>query len=156
MKTQALLFLFAFILGCGQQNKMTTTYNHPQKPEIQTALNEMLKQPTNGFLIIEDSKTKKFIQFYNENGLILIDLPKIALTKDEYPLAKKYFSKCGINLKQVESKDPETGKHFICSSWTKASPPDQINNTINIALGALFEIYALTETNSLHLIKGWK
>ena len=150
-----IIFLFAFIIGCGLRSEVPV-YSHPQKTEIKKAIVEMLTQSTDPFLIVEDSKTQNFIQFYNEDGRILLDLPEVALTPTEVNAAQRYFRKCGIRLKEAEAIDPETGKTFFIKTWTDTFAPEQTDKVVNMALGALFEIYDISESTRLTLTKGWE
>jgi hypothetical protein len=156
MKKLSILCLMALIVGCGKQSEVASTRSHPQKSEIKKAILEMLTQSVDPFLIVEDSKTQKFIQFYNEGGKILIDLPEVALTADEVPLAKKYFATCGISPQKIDGKDPETGKTFVSTSWTAIYAPEQVDDVVNIALGALFDIYGVSQSSQLSFTKGWE
>ncbi len=116
----------------------------------------MLTQSTDPFLIVEDPITQNFIQFYNENRRILIDLPEVALTSAETKIAQDYFRKWDIRMKENEDRDPKTGNTFINRSWTETYPPEQIDKVVNLALGALFEIYGISDSTHLTLTKGWK
>ena len=149
------MLLLAILIGCGQQTQITA-YDHNQKAEITSAVIEMLSQTTDPFLIVENPSTQDFIQFYNEKGDILIDLPEIALTPDEIIRAQSYFADCGIKLKTSEAKDPGTGETRTYKTWAETYPPEDADRALNIALGALFEIYGISESTRLTIEKGWE
>jgi hypothetical protein len=149
------VFLLAFIIGCGQQTEIAD-YGHPQKAEIKKAIVEMLTQSTDPFLIVENPITQDFIQFYNDEGRILLDIPEVALTPAEIMKAQDYFAQCGIKLETTESKDPGTGETYIINSWTDTFPSEDIDRALNIALGALSEIYGISESTQLTCRKGWE
>jgi len=155
MRILSLLLLFAFIIGCGERSEVAA-HSHPQRAEIKKAVVEMLTQSTDPFLIVEDPITQNFIQFYNENRRILIDLPEVALTSAETKIAQDYFRKWDIRMKENEDRDPKTGNTFINRSWPETYPPEQIDKVVNLALGALFEIYGISDSTHLTLTKGWK
>ena len=151
------LFLvpFAFIVACGQQSE-DQLYHHPQEKEIKEALVQMLTKSTDPFLIVEDLKTENFIQFYNEDGRILIDLPEGAVAPERIGLAQGYFQKQGIPVKENQDIDPQSGKTFLNRSWTTTYPPEEAEKVVNIALGALFEIYGISDATPLTLTRGWE
>ena len=121
MRKLGILLLFAIISGCGERSEVAAR-NHPQKAEIKKAVVEMLTQSIDPFLIIEDSKTQNFVQLYNENGLILIDVPEVAPTPFETKIAQEYFRNWDIRLKENDDKDSKTGNAFVNRSWTETYP----------------------------------
>ena len=149
------MLLLAILIGCGQQTQIAA-HDHHQKAEITNAVIEMLSQSTDPFLIVENPRTQDFIQFYNEDGKILLDLPEIALTPDEINRAQSYFADCGIKPKKTDAKDPETGETLTYKTWAETYPPEDIDRALNIALGALFEIYGISESTRLTIEKGWE
>jgi hypothetical protein len=115
MKLTVLLFL-VLMVGCRQQNDALKTYEHLQRPKVKKAIEEMLTQSTDPFLKVENAKTQKFIHFHNDEGRIVIDLPKIGMSPNEITLATMYFSRCGIKLKKATYTDPETGQEIVIKS----------------------------------------
>ena len=131
-------------------------YQHAQKDAAIQVLDEMLTIEKDPFVIIEITGTNKYIQFYNENPGLLLDLPEVALTEKEIKLASAYFSKHGINSVKTTAKDPTTGDKFMFMGWTKTFDPLDIDEVVDIAFGALFEIYGITQDTPLTFEKGWK
>ncbi len=154
MKTLVLV-IFAFVIACGQQTN-EQGYRHRQKAEIRQALVEMLSKSTDPFLIVEELKTERFIQFYNDKGLILIDLPEDAVAPDRRGLARGYFEKHGISIEETRDIDPESGEIFVNRSWTTTFAAKEADRVVDIALGALFEVHGMSKATLLTLTKGWE
>jgi hypothetical protein len=154
MKNLALL-LFLLIAGCSAQND-TTIYDHPQRAEIENALLNMLEQNVDPFLIVEEQSSERFIQFYNEGGQILIDLPEDVLTKEETLRAQDYFKAHNIPVTESADTDPDTGEIFVSRTWSTTYGRDQLNTVVNVALGALIEIYQIPQSVQLTLTRGWE
>ncbi len=70
--------------------------NHQHK--ISDALSALLqRQNEDAFVIIEDSRTNKFVQFARtDDGLLLLDLPAVALTETEFEKATQFFEQRGV------------------------------------------------------------
>ena len=131
-------------------------YQHSQKAEVKKAISTMLTKTVDPFLIVEISESEKYIQFYNDNPGLLLDLPVVALSKEEAELASVYFSKHGVSALDSMAKDPATGKEHILKAWMHTYNPDDIDEVVDVAFGALFEVYGITESTPLSLIKGWQ
>ncbi len=147
------------LIGCKSrvEVKEIKQYSHPQVEEFKAALTEMLAQTKDPFVIIEDAATKeKFVQFYNEEGRISIDVPKVALKGDEPKRAQKYFSGLDIEIEITTEFDPNTKEFFKNESWFKIFPKDKMDDVINIALGVFFEVYQLKQDSKFNIIKGWQ
>lgn len=147
--------VFLLLIGCNPQNNVTI-YDHPQRAEIENALLDILEQNVDPFLIGEEQGSERFIQFYNESGQILIDLPEYALTKEETSRAQDYFKWHNIPVTESTDTDPNTGEIFISRAWSTTYERDQLNTAINVALGALIEIYQMSQSVQLTLIRGWE
>lgn len=130
--------------------------NHPQKIDLKSNIQIMLTKEVDPFLILEETKTQKFIQFYNEKNMILIDLPKIALTENEIDKAKIFFGKYNIKLTEKESTEVETMEQVKLETWSHLYPPEKTEIVANIALGAMYEVYGFSKSNSFIFIKGWE
>ena len=83
-------------------------------------------------------------------------MPEVALTPFETKIAQEYFRNWDIRLKENDDKDSKTGNAFVNKSWTETYPPEQIDKVMNLAFGALFEIYGISESTHLTLTKGWE
>ncbi|MDJ0892413.1 MAG: hypothetical protein QNK18_14645 [Gammaproteobacteria bacterium] len=149
------LVLFILVIACGQQTHEPGD-GHPQKAEIRQALVEMLSASTDPFLIVEELKTERFIQFYNDNGRILIDLPEDAVAPDRRGIARDFFKKHGIPMEETQDIDPRSGESFVNRSWTTTFPPDEADRVVDIALGALFEAHGMSNATLLTLTRGWE
>lgn len=131
-------------------------YAHPQKDEIKLALKEMITHTVDPFLIIEIKGSEKYIQFYNENPGILLDLPEMALSASEIKKATRYFKVKGVPLEVGIAKDPNTMEEFEIRGWSKVYNPKDIDKVADIASGALFEVYGISSNTPLLFIKGWE
>ncbi len=149
-----LFFLFIFVTLSFQSHG--EEYNHTQKAEAKAHLAEMLKKTIDPFLIIEITGTDGYIQFYNEDPGLLIDLPEVALSNEQIMKAKDYFTKQGIPLTYTTARNPETEEDFELKTWSRIFPPDEVDRVIDIAFGALIEIYGISEDTPLNFVKGWE
>ena len=129
---------------------------HPQRSEIASALEQMLGQTVDPFLIVEDARSEKFIQFYNDDGRVLIDLPKAALDEEESARAAEYFRRTGIPLTRSRDVDPKTGATVVSETWTTTYSGRQVDQVVDVALGALFTIYRMNAATPLTLTRGWQ
>lgn len=153
MKIKLLLTLVVFLISVTCH---AADYQHAQKDAAIEVLNEMLTKERNPFVIIEIAGTEKYIQFYNENPGLLLDLPEVALTKKEVKLASTYFARHGINSVKTTARDPATGDTFVLVGWTKTFDPLDVDDVVDIAFGALFEIYGINKDTTLTIEKGWE
>jgi len=120
---------------------------HSKGETIKEALLVMLTISTDPFLVVEETKTRKFIQFASQDGEILIDFPKNPLAEPEAEKAGEYFQKNEIPFVYQE----EYG-----GSWTKAYPQGDIDNVVNIAVGGLRYIFGFPEDFEFSLRRGWE
>ena len=116
----------------------------------------MLKNEINPFLIVEISGTEKYIQFYNTNSGLQMDLPQIVLSESEIKKANNYFKKNSIQLIINEAIDPDTREIFTIKSWRKTYSASDSELVLEIAIGALFKIYGINEQSKLKFIRGWQ
>lgn len=147
--------LFLLYVGCNPQSN-ATIYDHPQRAEIENTLLTMLAHCVDPFLIVEEQGSERFIQFYNESGKILIDLPEDALTKEETSRAQDYFKSHNIPVTESADTDRDTGEVLISRTWSTTYERDQQNTAVNVALGTLVEIYQMSQSIQLALAKGWE
>lgn len=149
------MVLIALLSGCEKESD-PPAYAHPQAAELEAALLEMLAQPVDPFLILENQTTGDFIQFYNDDGRILIDLPQVALSAEKRSAAKAYFRKHGVQLRTSKDKDPESGVAVVSETWSRTYPEDQVKQVASLALGALHEIHGISGATRLTLTRGWQ
>jgi hypothetical protein len=116
----------------------------------------MLENSIDPFLILETADSKRYIQFFNEDPGLLIDLPQIALSETEIERAEDYFEKRGIPLTVKTARNPDTRKAFELLTWSKTFHPSEIDKVTEIAFGALFEIYGISENTPLSFVRGWE
>jgi hypothetical protein len=143
--------LVTFSLQCHGEE-----YSHPQKAEAKEHLAEMLTRKVDPFLIIETADGGSYIQFYNENPGLMIDLPEMALSDSEIEKAREYFRKNGIPLIVTKAINPKTKREFELRTWSKKFHPGEIERATEIAFGALFEIYGISGDTPLIFKKGWE
>lgn len=150
-KTLSLLLYFSVSALCN-----ASEYQHLQKNTAKGALADMLTKTVGPFLIIVISGTDKYIQFYNDNPGLLLDLPVNPLTDAEMKLAAIYFSKNGISSRKFLAKNPDSGEEFVLVGWKHAYDEGELDKVLDVAFGALFEIYGISNTTHLSFIRGWE
>ena len=153
MKTKILFIIFLLSLSFQCHGE---EYRHTQKAEAKALLVEMLNNTIDPFLIIEITGTDGYIQFYNEDPGILIDLPEVALSGEQIKKAKAYFAKQGVPLTVTTARNPETKEDFSLKTWNRIFHPNEVDKVIDIAFGALIEIYGISEDTPLNFVKGWE
>lgn len=131
-------------------------YAHPQRKAAKQALTVMLENTVDPFLIIEVRDSGKYIQFYNVNPGLLIDLPEVALSASEVRKATEYFNKKRIRHVVKTAKNPKTFKEFEIRTWQGVFDPKEIDKVVDIAFGALFEVYGISKDTPLTFVKGWE
>lgn len=156
-----ILVSMLYLVSCGNDaptimSDRAIIYSHPQEREIEMCILEMLGNDVNPFLIIEDSSSGKYVQFYNEDGQIYFDLPEVQLNEQERKLAKEYFDRHEIKSTSLASKDPDTGDLNEFRSWNKLYSESQFSMVTKISLGALFEVVGINGETKLTLTKGWE
>lgn len=153
MNNKILLLILSFFVStqCYGAN-----YQHSQKKSVKEALTVMLTKTVDPFLIVEISGTKKYIQFYNDNPGLILDLPAITLSDSEIKLATVYFRKHGLKSMQIKATDVNSGNAFTLKGWRHTYNPGDLNKVVDIAIGALFEIYGISKTTPLTFTKGWE
>lgn len=92
--------------------------SHPQQKEIEKALQALVdRNGEDSFVIIEEPKSKKFIQFSVDQGDLLFDFPEMD-DESTNKKAKLYFQSVGIEFPVInEYIDPETEKPFEAKSY---------------------------------------
>ncbi len=99
---------------------------------------------------------KKVIQFANRNLGFLLDLPLMALSAEEAEIAGKYFKEVKVPHVSVPARDPKTEEIYELKSWNKIFSPNDVDNVVEIAVGALYKIYGISQKTRLIMIKGWE
>jgi len=135
---------------------MVPTLYHPQKAEIKASIVEMLNQKSNPFLTLEEPTSKKFVQFYNDEGRVRFDIPLTALSKKEGDRASKYFNNYEVSISYQESTDPNTGEKTRFRAWSATYPKIKIEDALNLAIGALYNIYRFSKDTRFRWIKSWQ
>jgi hypothetical protein len=129
---------------------------HVQENDFKQALRKMLTERVDPFLIVEIYGTQKYIQFYNENPGILLDLPVNSLSDLEVDKATQYFNKFNIEARLISAKDIDTRGEFILKGWSKVFDVNEFDKVVSIAYGVLFEVYGISYDTPLSFIKGWE
>lgn len=123
---------------------------------VTSALKEMLDARTDPFLIIEVAGTKKYIQFYNENPGILLDLPTNTLNQAEIDKASVFFEKHGIEKRETIATNVNNRKEFVILGWRHVYKNSDLEKVVSITLEALSEIYGINEITPLTFVRGWE
>lgn len=130
------------------------------------------------FVVLEDAKTEKFIQFtYDEGYGLQLDLPLVALEKDEAPKAEKLLAEYNITAREVEypeddecccedeecdcGHDHEHSEHCDCGcEGEEESGPflsfnekigDDKAKAVEIAYRVFKEVYGLKDNTDLNV-----
>ena len=120
---------------------------------IRAALERLMERSNDdAFVIIEDKKTKKFVQFLGgkTQGLVL-DLPMQALTSQELVRAKIVFDKFNIQLEEWEVYDQPGGRVVGTQSGFNKYLGKDVDTATEIAWAVLTEIYLLGEPLELSI-----
>jgi hypothetical protein len=131
-------------------------YTHPQKDEVKKAVKEMMNRSNWTIIFITDSNSEHSIKLTFESKKIHLTLHAATLTQEEKRLAKTYFSKHNIKLKKFKYLNPKTGKPFNIFTWRAAYSIAEIDRVVNLAIGALFEVFSVTPSIPLKINKAWE
>src|SRR5688572_7287657 len=105
MRVLAALFISLLIAAC-------SIGSDARAADIQPALDRLLAHPEREkrFVAIDHQSTEKFVQFDFESGELVIDLPVIALTKEELERASALFASVDVSGPTVVTgKNADTG-----------------------------------------------
>ena len=103
--------------------------------QIKTALNRLVEEGTEGsFLIFENPKTEKFVQFAFVDGLIC-DIPLAELSREEENKIKSIMGE--------GARDVETGKSVSYQKWFES---DKIDKAVEFVEKIFINIFKLPES----------
>ncbi|MCP4493584.1 MAG: hypothetical protein GY820_40720 [Gammaproteobacteria bacterium] len=157
LKILYLLMAFCFSVPCyGDEYSQMHRTSVKQAIESMLALTEYPDPIANQYLIIRVAGTQQFVQFANRNSGLVLDLPFLALSDKEAKIAKEYFKEVKVPHVSVSARDPKTEEIYELRSWSKKFSVGNVDNVVNIALGALYKIYGVSQGTKLILIKGWE
>jgi hypothetical protein len=143
------------VSGACAEQAQSPVDEQSRRESVRTALIAMVSQVRDPFVIVQEAQTRKYIQFYNEEGQILIDLPEIALSEDEARRAGEYFSRHGIPFVVVEN-EIESGAESTLESWQRVYPAGEMDAVLDVAFGAMVEVYGFDSNVELEVIRGWE
>lgn len=126
------------------------------KAMAQPALDRLLARQHQGepYVVIEDTLTKKFVQFAVDKQGIFVDIPTLSLTEPELKRAALLFSRAGIRKPNVlVGKDPKTKKKFTLSSYQLGFGAETTMAGL-FACRTLQDVYLLASTSPVRVIEG--
>lgn len=129
---------------------------HPQRAQLILALEEMLPQTSDAFVVVQVAGTQQFIQFYSDNAGLLMDLPAVALTEAENKRATLFFEKNDVPQASDVAVDPETEQEFTLIVWRREFAHQDTAVVADLSLQALQEIYQISRDAELEFLKGWE
>jgi len=127
--------------------------SRPHKELIREALTNLRKRPTGAFVIIEEPKSGKFIQFSGSiDEPLLLDLPAQALSPDELNKAKRVFKEFGYSGPETYQLQeypggPPAGEQ---TSFMVKFGSD-IDRATQFSVVVLYQVYGLDESTRLKL-----
>lgn len=152
MSMQAKCILLAALLGCSQ-----ALWAEEASQAVAAALHDMLAiQHVDRFVIVEDSRTQKYVQFATLNDTTLfMDIPLLALSPTEQQRAGEVLGRLHMVLVATEAIDPNTNQKFRLESYQRQADPEQISELAQDTLIIFTELYQLADPQ-LNIIRGWE
>jgi len=154
MKT---VFIILSILGL----VIVCAFAYAEKPPshpivVREALERLLQRPTGAYLIIEDVKSGKFVQFSGSiDEPLLLDLPSQTLSSGEMMQAKALFTKLGYpgpetyQLQKYPGGLPAGEQTSFMVNFGK-----DIENATELTLIVFHQVYGLEHNAKLNIIEG--
>lgn len=122
--------------------------------KIGNALKDLkTRQNEDAFLIIEESKSQKFVQFAGSTEEPLIfDLPAQGLTEDELERAKAVLGEYDVEMEGTPMYEDETMQKVVDTQYGfSAVLGDNLNLAVELAVRILTEVYQFDEDVKLLL-----
>jgi hypothetical protein len=140
--------LLSVLLGCcffvhcdGSKERIKISHRERIVKELS---NLLLRSNEDPFVIFEDTKTKKFVQFAGSTReQLLLDLPSIALSPPELERAKKLFAEYGVKLEQIPFSNYKGGPITGIESGFIMKLGKDVENAAEITLRVFSEVYLL-------------
>ena len=143
---RALVALFALFLPTGNAMDLSNI-----EEDINQAVDELVRKEGDGwFMIIEDSRTRKFVQFvWGATEGLTFDLPSQTLNQVELERAKKVLANYDIVLETWELYDRPNGKVVGEQSGFNKDISNSPELAKKIALDVFLEIYKVDPNTNL-------
>jgi hypothetical protein len=144
----AVVLVMCLVVGCAQNAK-----SESHSAVVRAALVRLLSRPSGAFVIIEDARTGKFVQFAgSKEGTLLLDLPSQTLSPDEMTKAKAVFADLGYPGPETYEAQkfpggPPAGEQ---TSFIVKFGKD-VDKATALAVAILDRVYALDENAKLKL-----
>jgi hypothetical protein len=122
--------------------------------KIGTALSNLLKrQNEDAFVIIEEPKSQKFVQFAGSaNEPLIFDLPAQGLTEDELDQAKAVLGEYDIEMEGTEIYEDESMQKVVDTQYGfSAVLGEDLDLAVELAVRVLSEVYGLGEDANIAL-----
>lgn len=150
------IVISAVVIVCIMVYGVSCSQSQPSKSHeqlIRDALTHLLNRPSGAFVIIEEPKSGKFIQFAGSvDEPLLLDLPVKTLSPDEMDKAKKVFAEFGYTGPETYQLQeypggPQAGEH---TSFMVKFGSD-IDRAAQFTVVVLHQIYRLDDSSRLKL-----
>ncbi len=130
--------------------------SQPSKPHdeiIREALARLLERPSGAFVIIEEPKSGKFIQFAGSiNESLLLDLPTQTLSAEEFEKAKSVFDEFGYSgPKTIQLQEYPGGPPAGEYTSFMAKFGRDVDRATQFSVVVLYQVYGLTDRTRLKL-----
>lgn len=115
------------------------------KTAIKTALASVLVQPDDAcaFVVIEDTATRKFVQFVGSlERPLLLDLPAQALSEAEFYRAVAFFRRRGVVGQEYELLDQPGGRP-VSELFTFQLPMRSVDEAADVVFAVFEQVYLL-------------
>lgn len=122
--------------------------------KIGNALKDLkTRQNEDAFLIIEESKSQKFVQFAGSTEEpLMFDLPAQGLTEDELERAKAVLGEYDVEMEGTPMYEDETMQKVVDTQYGfSAVLGDNLNLAVELAVRILTEVYQFDEDVKLLL-----
>lgn len=120
---------------------------------IRTALVRLLSRPSGAFVVIEDARSGKFVQFAGSSGEpLLLDLPSQTLSPQEMAKAKAVFSNLGYPGPETYRTEEFPGGPPAGEQTTfNVKFGSDVDKATDLALAVLYQVYDLDDAARLRL-----
>lgn len=117
---------------------------HPQQGEVLDAVRTMQGMDQDGFVIVEDPATGRFVQFCNGELGPVLDIPYTDYTQAQRERASGFLEQCGFGA-------PQSNSESFQRQYGKAETGQMVSD----ALAALRGIHSLRFDIPLKITRGW-
>ena len=136
------------VVGCTRKSKP-----EPHSAVVRAALVRLLSRPSGAFVIIEDARSGKFVQFAgSKEEPLLLDLPSQTLSPDEMTKAKAVFSDLGYpGPETYETQEFPGGPPAGEETSFMVKFEQDVDKATELAVAILHRVYGLDENAKLKL-----